>query len=145
MKFSWLRRWMPLLLGAICLYSGFLNVLNIRASWDPKRVLNDPVTMWDQKRIGKMRSDIPLQRGIVGYVADWDIPGASWGLIDQDAEYTLTQYALAPLIVQRGLNHEWIVGNALNPRFEDWLAENLQHYTVAKYPGGIFLIHRLDK
>ena len=54
---------------------------------------------------------LPIQRGTLGYLAEWDVPGADFVASDLDAEYILTQYAFAPFILARGVNHEWIVGS----------------------------------
>jgi hypothetical protein len=44
-------------------------------------------------------------RGVVGYYGDSSISP------DSTAAYYLTQYALAPLVVDQSLRHRWVVGN----------------------------------
>ena len=67
------------------------------------------VSVWD-RRMRKMIPDLPTH-GVVGYLADWDIPDYAYGDKDQTVEYVLSQYSLAPLILQRGSNHPIIIGN----------------------------------
>jgi hypothetical protein len=64
-----------------------------------------------------------------------------YDLVDQETEYTLTQYALTPRMVQPGLAHEWIIGNFTSPDFRDWLDKNLASYEIIEIGFGIYLIH----
>lgn len=102
---------------------------------------DDAVSKWE-KRIKPVLKRVPDNTEIFGYVADWDLPNAQYNLVDQETEYTLTQYALAPRAVQPGLDHEWIIGNFTKPGFEDWLDQNLPAYEVDEIGFGIYLIHR---
>ena len=101
----------------------------------------DSVSKWE-KRVKPVLDRIPGNTKVLGYVADWDIPNAEYEIIDQETEYTLTQYALAPRAVQPGLDHEWIIGNFTKPGFEDWLNQNLPSYEISELGFGIYLIHR---
>jgi hypothetical protein len=101
----------------------------------------DSVTKWEQ-RVKRVLDHVPSSVTQFGYVADWDLPNSDYDLVDQDNEYTLTQYALAPHIVQPGLDHEWIIGNFTHPGFEDWLGKNLSAYDITDLGFGIYVIHR---
>ena len=101
----------------------------------------DSVSKWE-KRVKPVLDRVPGNTKVLGYVADWDIPNAEYEIIDQETEYTLTQYALAPRAVQPGLDHEWIIGNFTKPGFEDWLNQNLPSYEISELGFGIYLIHR---
>jgi len=101
----------------------------------------DSVSKWE-KRVKPVLNRVPGNKKVLGYVADWDIPNAEYEIIDQETEYTLTQYALAPRAVQPGLDHEWIIGNFTKPGFEDWLNQNLPSYEISELGFGIYLIHR---
>jgi len=70
---------------------------------------DDMVTAWD-KRLRKIRPLLP-EYGVVGYLADWDIPGAQYGSSDQEVEFLLAQYTVAPVILERGKKHPVILGN----------------------------------
>ena len=100
----------------------------------------DSVSRWE-KRVQSTLEYIPSDVSVIGYVADWDIPGLKYNLIDQDNEYTLTQYALAPRRLQPGLDHEWLIGNFTSPGFQDWLDENLSSYELTEIGFGIYVIH----
>lgn len=110
-------------------------------SWDPQQPFDNPVDKWE-KRIQRVRSHIPGDVTTLGYVADWDLPGVQYDIIDQDAEYMLTQYALAPLRVIPGLDQEWIIGNFTHAGFEAWLDEQIPSYEIVDLKQGIYLIHR---
>jgi hypothetical protein len=101
----------------------------------------DAVSKWE-KRIQPALEHVPEGIQVVGYVAEWDLPGVEYNLVDQDTEYTLTQYALAPRSLQPGLEPEWIIGNFTRPGFREWLDQNLPSYEIREIGFGIYLIHR---
>ncbi len=70
---------------------------------------DDMVTAWD-KRLRKIRPLLP-EYGVAGYLADWDIPGAQFGSSDQEVEFLLAQYTVAPVVLERGKDHPIILGN----------------------------------
>jgi len=117
------------------------NVRSISARWNPNTPFDNPVDKW-AKRIKSVSANLPDDVRVVGYVSDWDIPGALYDPIDQDAEYMLAQYTLAPLVVQPGLGHEWILGNFTTPGFTNWLDDNLSSYELTPLQYGLYLIHR---
>ena len=128
-------------LVAVSLLVAASNGLTARSSTLQAEQLVDSVTRWE-KRVESVRRHIPGDTKVVGYVADWDIPGMGYNLVDQDAEYTLTQYALAPLMVEPGLGHEWIIGNFTGPGFREWLDEQLSSYEIREIGFGIYVIHK---
>ena len=117
------------------------NGLAAHAKWDQNSQSIDAVSKWE-KRVRLVLDHVPSNVSEFGYVADWDIPNSGYNLIDQDNEYTLTQYALAPRIVQPGLNHEWIIGNFTSSDFRDWLDQKLSSYKITGLGFGIYIIHR---
>lgn len=117
------------------------NGLAAHTKWNQNLRTIDSVSKWE-KRVQVSLTHIPPDVSELGYVADWDVPNSGYNLIDQDNEYTLTQYALAPRIVQRGLNHEWIVGNFTFGGYQDWLDKNLSSYKLINLGFGIYIIHR---
>jgi hypothetical protein len=129
---------------SLILYSVFVAAttgLAARARWNRDSQTSDSVSKWE-KRVKPVLVHIPSNVTELGYVADWDIPGSGYDLIDQDNEYTLTQYALAPRIVQPGLNHEWMIGNFTGKGFRSWLDQNLSSYKIIEIGFGIYVIHR---
>jgi len=124
-----------------CLYVAAGTGISVRAKWDPNFPFNNPVDIWEG-RVVKILDYLPDNVTLVGYAADWDIPGVAYNPIDQDAEYVITQYALAPIMVKPGLDHEWIIGNFTDPGFSVWLDEKITEYEIESLGYGIYLIHR---
>jgi hypothetical protein len=85
-----------------CLLSSFRLVHNSLNSGS-----SDHVTKLSDERFAALKSELP-PRGVVGYMGDSGDSATS--------DYYLTQYALAPVIVDRSTNHELVVGNFPNGR-----------------------------
>jgi hypothetical protein len=117
------------------------NGSGIRAKWNAESASTDAISKWEQ-RVQPVLRHLPEDVRVVGYIADWDLPGVEYNVIDQENEYTFTQYALAPRAVQPGLEHEWILGNFTNKDFRAWLDQNLSSYEIIEIGFGIYLIHR---
>lgn len=129
---------------SLVLYSIFAAVTNGLAAhsrWIRDSQASDSVSKWE-KRVKPALDHIPGDITELGYVADWDIPDSGYDIIDQDNEYTLTQYALAPRIVEPGSDHEWIIGNFTDKDFQKWLDKNLSPYKIIEIGFGIYVIHR---
>lgn len=103
----------------------------------PSRELtqDDGLAKWEQ-RMKPVREQLPSFVREVGYISDSD-PTAI------NDEYALTQFALAPVVVRRGVEYEWIIGNFTQRGFEDILQQNIPtDFTITKFGAGIYLIHR---
>ena len=132
-----------LLIGLIVLLSLYSSISYLIWTQSAGTVAFDHVADWDA-RFAPVKEALPIQRGTLGYIADWDIPGADFSTSDQDAEYILTQYAFAPFILVRGADYEWIVGS-LSPRsYEAWVQIRLGEYKDYKFKSNVYLFHRLD-
>jgi hypothetical protein len=129
---------------SLVLYSIFVaatNGLAAHSRWNRDSRAGDSVSKWEM-RVKPVFDHIPSDITELGYVADWDITDSGYDIIDQDNEYTLTQYALAPRFVQPGLDHEWIIGNFTDKGFRKWLDKNLSSYKIREIGFGIYVIHR---
>ena len=126
------------------LYMSYLNLVWSFQFWNQDEATDDFVTDWEG-RLSRLESDLPVDAQVVGYIADWDIPGSYWDGIDQSTEYVLTQYTFAPRVIQRGFDHTWIIGNFISPNFRAWLDQKLTDYELKQYGRGIYLIQRLDQ
>ena len=78
-----------------------------RIVWDAPRLNRPPdsaqrVARRSEQRFAALKALLP-KRGVIGYVGE---PGAA-----ALGDYYLTQYALAPLVVDHSLNHALVVGN----------------------------------
>ncbi len=104
---------------------------------NPPKVLthDDGALKWEE-RMQPVRAALPASVTEVGYISDND-PTAMM------QEYSLTRFALAPVVVRQDVNHEWIIGNFTEPGFEELLKEKIpSRFTFTKMGGGIYLIHR---
>ncbi len=110
---------------------------SVRKAWNPAEIGRDGRSLWEQ-RLEELRSDLPKQ-GMVGYVSEQNIPGAPYDPVDSNEEYALTQYFLAPLIVQRGTQYEYVIGNFGNPEYDYKVEETLGIEQIASYGMGIYL------
>lgn len=127
-----------ILLGAV-LFQSAQSAQSAANAWSPDRVDQNFVAEWED-RLARIHADIPVNVTFLGYVADWDIPGASWNAIDQTTEYVLTQYTFTPRIIRRGFVSAWIIGNFTTPNYRAWLDQHLENYAVDDYGFGIVLI-----
>ena len=130
-----------LILVTFSIFVAITNGLGVRTkqNMDPEAI--DPVSRWEE-RVKPVLNHLPSDVTLIGYAADWDLPDVKFNVIDQENEYTFTQYALAPRMVQPGLDHEWIIGNFTNKDFRAWLDQNLSSYEIIEIGFGIYLIHR---
>jgi hypothetical protein len=124
-----------IVLGALFLYESIQR-------WNPEFISNDMVYSWD-RRFQQMRLDLPADAKIVGYVGDWDIlPAEEYYYAGEETEYVLTQYALSPVIVQRGDDYEWVIANLTPKAYDIWIKRQPKDMKVIDYGLRIFLIHR---
>ena len=82
-----------------------------------------------QARFAPLRPLLP-RRGVVGYVSD---------RLDADQEYFLTQYALAPLLLDRGGPHAVVVGNFFDPARAPVIAARMRLVLVRDVGEGVML------
>ena len=131
------------LLILLVLTSLYASIQYLRGTFTVGKIDFDFVADWGS-RFKPVLEALPIQRGTLGYLAEWDIPGAYFVESDLDAEYILTQYAFAPFILVRGVNHEWIVGSLSPHAYELWKQIRVGVYEDHKFKGNIYLFHRLD-
>ena len=68
-------------------------------------------------RFAPVRGALPFVRGVIGYISDSDVPGADFNAANDEGEYILTQYALAPIVLVRGTDQEWNLANLSRESF----------------------------
>jgi hypothetical protein len=139
MTIKWLQR---LALGLIVLAGLVASVQNLLATRSLGSVADDPVADWE-KRFGPIRAWLPFERGAVGYISDSSIPGVSYDAANDEGEYVLTQYALAPIIIVKGTDQEWNIANLDRAAFEAWEKTNAGRFEVIPFKGGLYLLHRV--
>lgn len=97
--------------------------------------------------LAPVRDRLPIQRGVIGYVGEWDIVGSDneyedW---DQMAEYLLTQYVLAPLIVKRGAVAEWNVAVLTPASMQAWQQAHEGEFRVIPLKHNVYILRKLDQ
>jgi len=101
----------PRVLGAILLVAA-VSLLSVGrlffqvADFYPKAPSPDGVTEFEG-RFAVLRGMLP-PKGIIGYMTDPDTPAAD---TNAQAEYHLTQYALAPILVVNSSQQRFVIGN----------------------------------
>ncbi len=139
MKFKWLQRALLVLLIAASLYGSIQNLI---ASRDLGSLTDDPVADFE-KRFEPLKHRLPFQRGVVGYISDSSVPGASYDINNDEGEYVLTQYAMSPIIIVKGAGQEWNIGNLSPQAYKLWSLSNHGQFEVIPFKADIYLIHRL--
>lgn len=90
-----------------------------------------------------VKENLPFTRGVIGYAADWDIPGSDYDPANSEAEHILSQFTLAPIIVARDTSRDWILVNMDPKQFEQWFALQDGEFTVQKFKMNLYLLHRI--
>jgi len=96
-----------------------------------------------ETRFDPIKEDLPFSQGTIGYAADWDVPGVAFSPANADAEHILTQYSMAPIVVTRDPDRDWVIVN-MNPNtFETWVSLQDGDFALTRYKKNLYLIHRL--
>ena len=95
MNIRWFQRGM---VSLIMIASLFASVQNLISTKELGSVRDDPVADWE-KRFAPIKEQLPFQRGVVGYISDSSVAGAAYDAANDEGEYVLTQYVLAPIII----------------------------------------------
>ncbi len=103
----------------------------LREAPSPRQFRSDAVELRSDQRFADLKHALP-QRGIVGYIGDSDGP----------ADYYLTQYALAPLVVDLSSNHSLVVGNFSGSQPPPRPLDHLQ--LVKDFGNGVLLFANKD-
>lgn len=128
------------LLILVCVYSSVAYLVERIQAWNPTLITNDGVYDWDE-RLADLRADLPPDVTMVGYVSDWDVL-PEYDYPNNETEFVLTQYSMAPIIVARNDEQEWLIVNLKPKDFETWAAAQTADIEVTKYPLGLFLVHK---
>jgi hypothetical protein len=103
----------------------------------------EALSTWEA-RLEPARAALPVTRGVVGYVAEWDVPGFEYGYHDLEAEFFLTQYTLAPLILVKGALAEWNVAVLPPEAFAAWERSNGEDFEIRRLEHNVYILHRLE-
>lgn len=120
------------------------GIQSLQTSFAERSNDSEVIAAWNE-RLEKLIEPIPFERGFVGYLSNKDIPGANFESNDAEGEFVLTQYAIAPLILVRGTEQEWVILNLDPETLKKWREENKDQFEVVRSGGGMTLAHRVTK
>ena len=101
------------------------------------------IDAWEA-RLQPVRKSLPISRGTIGYLVEWDVPGMKYSPGDLEAEYLLSQYALAPFILLRSPDAEWNVALLDLESIHNWEQAHPGQYEIITLRRNVFLLHRLE-
>jgi hypothetical protein len=138
------RRFLPFMLVTLVLASSAFHLQASLKSLIGPASSRDPATAWDA-HMRLVAAALPSDVRVVGYLEASDLDPSIPG--PDQAEFYLTQYGLAPTVVQPGAVHEWIVGNFGNAvtvsQMDSGLDRILGAHSARSLGFGIYLIRRL--
>ena len=120
----------------------YFGVQNLRAAIAVGNLSGDPVTKWEV-RFQPIKKLLPFRRGVVGYITNSDVPGASYDANNEQGEYTLTQYTMAPIILVRGDDEEWTIASLNSKAYQIWSQSNHGKFRVTPLNDNLYLLQRL--
>lgn len=141
MIIKWLQRG---LLALILLGSVYASIQNLISTKELGSISDDPVADWEV-RFEPLKARLPFQRGVVGYISDSSVPGALYDAANDEGEYVLTQYVMAPIIIVKGTDQEWNIGRLSRQAYQIWSKPNQGQFDVIPFKGNVYLFHRLKK
>ncbi len=137
----WLQRILVLLFAA---GSVFYAVQAYKSTFGLGAVGDTSIDKWE-KRFVDLKEQLPVKNGVVGYVADFDIKGVESNIADQEAEYILAQYTMAPVVLERSTDHEWVIGNLSPQAFEIWNNSQAGQFEVFGFGKDLYLFHKVGQ
>jgi len=114
-----------ILFFTICCLLSTIRIL--REAPNPAHITPDDVSKKSDQRFAVVKSRLPAN-GVIGYIGE--------GGNSSTPDYYLTQYALAPLVLDRSPHHAIVIGNFLLSRPSD-LPPNLR--LVEDFGSGVLL------
>jgi hypothetical protein len=122
----------------------FVGLKNLQHIKTAEYNAGEAVAEWEG-RFERLKKILPLTRGVVGYVSDSGVTGTNYFDPNDQIEYTLTQYTMAPIIINKGGNFEWTIGVLSKSGYEDWIRSHSGKFEITFLKYNIYLIHRLNK
>jgi hypothetical protein len=138
----WKKYLQRVVLLAIAILGVKTSVENFKSSIAERSNDAAVIAAWND-RLSKLIEPIPFERGFVGYLSNEDIPGTTFDSNDAEGEFVLAQYAVAPLILVRGTEQEWVILNLDPETFEKWRQKNSNEFEVVRSGGGMVLVHKV--
>lgn len=139
------RIWLQRIFIVVLFMGAIFYAYQTFRSTDQLGAIGDPTIDNWEKRFVALKEQLPVKNGIIGYLADFDIPGVQSNISDQEAEYILAQYTMAPVVLERGTNREWILGNLTPSAFKIWEGTATGKYEVTGFGKNLYLIHKVGQ
>jgi len=137
-----LRRSTSLALAVLFLAFSAYQLAQTFSLGEWRNVPDEMVTKWED-HVQALREALPTGLTKVGYVDDSHITGDSASF--DGNEFQLMQYSIAPIALDQGLDHSWIVGNFKDATgLEAWLTSEIGAYEIQSFGFGLYLIHDLE-
>jgi hypothetical protein len=137
-----IRKYTPLVLAVLFLAIAGYEFTQTFSSGEWRSPSEEMVSKWED-RVQALREALPAGVSQVGYVDDAALSGDP-SQLDVN-EFQLMQYSVAPVAIDSGLKHEWIIGNfSDDENLEIWLAGQLGAYEFQGFGFGLYLIHDVE-
>ncbi len=137
-----LRRSAPIVLVVLSLVVSMYRFAVNFSAGEWRNSSEEMVAKWEE-RVQVLKEALPKDVIRVGYVDDAALRGDE-SLLDVD-EFQLMQYSVAPVAMDLGLDHEWIIGNFNDDEnLEPWLVGQLGAYEIKGFGFGLYLIHDVE-
>jgi hypothetical protein len=130
-----------LMLAGIIVAGIYFGIQNLQAAISVGNLNSDPVTEWEV-RFQPVKKILPFKRGVIGFLQNSDVLGGSPDSNEQ-GEYTLTQYAMSPIILVRGDNEPWTLAIFNSKAFQVWGKSNRGQFRVIPLNDNLYLFQRL--
>ncbi|GAB4498151.1 MAG: hypothetical protein OHK003_09270 [Anaerolineales bacterium] len=139
---SFIRKHAPLVFAAIFIAFAVYQFRLGFSSGVWRNSSEEMVSKWED-RLQALREALPSGVIQAGYVDDAALSGDP-SQLDVN-EFQLMQYSVAPVAIQSGIDHEWIIGNFRDDEnLETWLAGKLGTYEIQGFGFGLYLIHDVE-
>ena len=144
---QFIRKILPVIkIGLICVLLAS-NFLFVTRQFSEARELVDtdgPFFVKWESAFEPVKETLPFTRGVIGYAANWDIPGVEYDPANAEAEHILSQFTLAPIIVARDTDREWILVNMSPEEFKQWFPLQEGEFEVKRFKMNLYLLHRIQ-
>jgi len=129
-------------LAAAALIASALQAPRLREQAVAIQRSGDDLALWAE-RLAPLIPYLP-ERGVLGYISERDIPGLAYSATDQGEELAMSQFLLAPRILEQGARRELVLANlgGLSPQEAEQAAAPLGLQLERAFDYGIYLFRR---
>jgi hypothetical protein len=147
MKLQWRKAWPILLVTALLGLVLVSSSITLRSIWSGYRVYRtgtDGPSIWVQ-RMSSLDQALPKSFDVLGYISEGEVPGVEFNPIDHDEEFVMSQYFLAPRVLELGADRPLVMVNISSPSVKPADLEARFHLKLVKnYGWGIALYKQVE-